>query len=136
MTNELLSIAEMYEADRRTMSGHLSGIELMENAGRACAEAIMERLNPGHASILCGPGNNGGDGFVIARHLLEAGWSVRLGLLGSLDALKGDAAHMAGLWTGDVLPLTSDLGEGTDLVVDALFGQASASRSTVWFVKP
>jgi NAD(P)H-hydrate epimerase len=77
--------------------------------------------------VLCGPGNNGGDGFVAARHLVRQGWQVRLGLLGSVDKLKGDAAHHAGLWEGAVEPLSPELVAAADLVVDALFG-AGLSR--------
>ncbi len=126
MTHELLTVDEMYEADRLTMADHVPGVELMENAGRACADAICERVEKGHVTILCGPGNNGGDGFVIARLLQMRGWAVRLALLGDKATLKGDAAVMAGKLAKeikcDVLPLTSDMGEGTDLIVDALFG--------------
>jgi NAD(P)H-hydrate epimerase len=94
----------------------------MERAGRGCAEAITARWEKRRAAILCGPGNNGGDGFVIARHLKERGWSVQLSLLGSVDKLKGDAAAMAGRWKGEVYPLSpGSLGEA-GLVVDALFG--------------
>jgi NAD(P)H-hydrate epimerase len=73
-----LSRDEVRELDRRAIHGFgVPGIVLMENAGRSCAELLM-RLNPGRdpAVILCGPGNNGGDGFVIARHLDNHGWPV------------------------------------------------------------
>jgi NAD(P)H-hydrate epimerase len=73
-------------------------------------------------AILCGPGNNGGDGFVAARHLQEAGWPVRVGLLGARSALKGDAAWAAQAWRGPVEALATGLLEGRPLVVDALFG--------------
>ena len=69
---------EVRELDRRAISGFgVPGVVLMENAGRGCAELLM-RLNPARTPtvILCGPGNNGGDGFVIARHLDNAGWPV------------------------------------------------------------
>jgi hydroxyethylthiazole kinase-like uncharacterized protein yjeF len=77
---------------------------------------------------LCGPGNNGGDGFVTARHLSEAGWSVRVALLGSRDHLTGAARHHAELWRGDVQPLVPDVLDGAELVVDAIFG-AGLSRA-------
>src|SRR5690606_39261251 len=72
--------------------------------------------------VLCGPGNNGGDGFVAARHLAMAGWPVRLDLLGTVQGLSADAAHHAALWQGAIEPLSTRLLEGAELVVDALFG--------------
>ncbi len=75
-----LTREEVRELDRRAIHEFgVPGIVLMENAGRGCAELLM-RLNPQRATtcILCGPGNNGGDGFVIARHLDNAGWPVHL----------------------------------------------------------
>jgi NAD(P)H-hydrate epimerase len=77
---------------------------------------------------MCGPGNNGGDGFVTARHLVEAGWSVRLALLGAREGLKGEAHHHAERWSGAVEPLTPAALEGAELVVDAIFG-AGLSRA-------
>jgi len=69
----LLSNAEMYEADRLAIAGGIPGIDLMEQAGLACALAIARRWPAGPVCVLCGPGNNGGDGFVIARLLAARG---------------------------------------------------------------
>jgi NAD(P)H-hydrate epimerase len=103
----------------------------MENAGRAIAETVRARHEPCPVVVLCGPGNNGGDGFVAARHLAAAGWSVRLALLGARDRLSGDAAHHAGFWDGAVEALDESavpgLLGGAGLVIDALFG-AGLSR--------
>lgn len=122
----VLTVQECYRADQLAAEAGVSGTELMENAGRAVAEAIAARWSPGElpgpAVILCGPGNNGGDGFVVARLLAAKGWPVRLGLLGDAGRLPKDAAHHAGLWSGFVEPLSESLLDGAGLVVDALFG--------------
>ena len=118
----LFSVAEMYAADAATARAGTPGLTLMENAGRAVAHAIVRRWAPRPVAVLCGPGNNGGDGFVVARVLADADWPVRLGLLGARERLNGDAAAMAARWEGPVEPLDSALLEGEPLVVDALFG--------------
>lgn len=118
----LLTPRQMGDADRLTVQAGTSGVKLMEAAGKAVAEAIIERYYQRSVLVLCGAGNNGGDGFVVARLLKQKGWPVQLRLIGSRDALKGDAAAMAALWTGRVeAPLPRDI-EGADLIVDALLG--------------
>ena len=126
MAFEILTVEEMYAADRAAIARGVSGLTLMENAGRGAAEEILERFGPRRAAVLCGPGNNGGDGFVIARHLAAAGAPVRLALLGPRGALRGDAAAMARLWSGPVEALTPRALDGASLVVDALFGAGLA----------
>ena len=118
----LFSVAEMYAADAAAARAGTPGLTLMENAGRAVADAIVRRWGTRPVAVLCGPGNNGGDGFVVARLLAEAGWPVRLGLLGDRERLKGDAAAMAARCEGPVETLDLALLEGEPLVVDALFG--------------
>ena len=119
----LLSPAQMYEADRLTIEGGISGPELMENAGSAVTEQIILRWPEArHAAILCGPGNNGGDGFVVARQLVEKGWRCDLYLLVDREQLKGDAAWAADRWAGPAKPLGELNLEGVGVVVDALFG--------------
>src|SRR3954452_17250535 len=89
-----LSRDEVRELDRRAIDGFgVPGIVLMENAGRGCAELLM-RLNPEKKPvvILCGPGNNGGDGFVIARHLDNHGWPVSVHVIAPHNRTPGDAA--------------------------------------------
>lgn len=92
---KILTAAQMREADRRTIEElGLPGVVLMECAGRAVVEAIEERcgdLAPGPVAILCGKGNNGGDGLVVARHLLDRGWQVKVVLLADAAAIAGDA---------------------------------------------
>ncbi|WP_448202965.1 NAD(P)H-hydrate dehydratase [Azospirillum sp. sgz302134] len=124
--DELLSVAEMYRADALTMAGGVPGPVLMEAAGAAVARAVFERWAPHPTTVLCGPGNNGGDGFVIARLLLEAGWPVRLALLGSRSALRGDAAVAAERWGGPVEAADPAILDGNPLVIDALFGAGLA----------
>ncbi|MDG4719522.1 MULTISPECIES: NAD(P)H-hydrate dehydratase [Thalassospira] len=127
---EILTTDQMYEADRRTIEGGISGDQLMENAGRAVFEEIIRHWSPRSVSVLCGPGNNGGDGFVIARLLRDAGWSVRLGLMGDVALLKGDAALHAKRWEGAVERLSPALVVGTDLLVDCIFGAGLARDIT------
>ena len=122
----LLTPREMGEADRLTIAGGTPGVVLMENAARAVADAVSRRWPKRPLLVLCGPGNNGGDGFVAARILAERGWPVRLALLGAREALKGDAAAAAARWTGPVEPLTPAVIGDAALVIDALFGAGLA----------
>jgi len=126
MSSEILTVAEMYAADRYAATHGVPSLTLMENAGRAVADAIEDYWPQGPVSVLCGPGNNGGDGFVVARHLKARGWDVRLALLGDPLALKGDAAEMARKWDGPVLTMSTDILDGAELVVDAMFGAGLA----------
>jgi ADP-dependent NAD(P)H-hydrate dehydratase / NAD(P)H-hydrate epimerase len=125
---ELLTAAEMGQADALAIASGVPGLELMENAGAAVAEAA-DHMAAGvtlNVAVMCGPGNNGGDGFVAARLLREAGHRVRLGLLGARAGLKGDAAAMAERWGDAVEPLSPDTLAGADLIIDALFGAGLA----------
>jgi ADP-dependent NAD(P)H-hydrate dehydratase / NAD(P)H-hydrate epimerase len=122
----VLTPRQMAEADRLTIAGGVSGIALMENAGRAVADAVARRWSRRPVLVLCGPGNNGGDGFAAARLLAQRGWQVRLALLGDRAFLQGDAALAAGTWTGPIeLPDPICL-DGMALVIDALFGAGLA----------
>ncbi len=124
----VLTTEQMYAADRSAIAGGVAGRILMEAAGRAVAGAVMDRRAPCPVLVLCGPGNNGGDGFVAARHLAAAGWPVRVALLGDPAALKGDAAAAAADWEGPVATLDAAAPQPQDLVIDALFG-AGLSRA-------
>ena len=120
--SELLSVEQMHAADAATIALGTPGIQLMENAGQAIMREIRRRWQPCPISVLCGPGNNGGDGFVVARLLREAGWPVRVALLGSTEALQGDAAIAASRWQGTTEVLSIAIVDDAELVVDALFG--------------
>src|SRR5215510_6734370 len=120
---ELLTTAEMAEADRRTIASGTAGIELMENAGRAVAEAVAARHPPGvRVAVVAGPGNNGGDGFVTARFLAERGYRVRVLLVGDPNRLKGDGALAAQRWQGPTIAAAPAALTPADIVIDALFG--------------
>jgi len=122
---ELLTAEEMARADRLTIEGGVPGEVLMENAGRAVAEELSRRFpDAGTVAVLCGPGNNGGDGLVAARDLKERGYKVRLGFNGDPARLPMDAAAMAKRWSGAREPLRPDILAGADVVIDALFGAA------------
>lgn len=123
----LLTTEEMGRADQMTVEGGRPGAELMERAGGHVAAALERAPKKGRLAVLCGPGNNGGDGFVAARLAREAGWEVRLGLLGDPEKLSGDAAAMARAWTGKIEAASPELADGAACVIDALFG-AGLSR--------
>ena len=122
MDHVLLSVEACYRADQLAEKAGVASIDLMEAAGAGIARQIIRRWRKQPVSILCGPGNNGGDGFVVARHLAAMGWPVRVALLGKRTSLKGDAAINAKRWTGPVETLSLEVLEGCRLVVDGLFG--------------
>lgn len=126
--NEILTTGEMAQADAAAIASGTSGITLMERAGRAVADVVARRRQVGsRVLVLCGPGNNGGDGFVAARVLAMRGYAVRVHLLGPANGLRGDAAAAAASWDGDARPLADATPADADIVVDAIFG-AGLSR--------
>ncbi len=118
----LLTADETRSVEAAAIKNGLSGAAMMEAAGAAVASILMRSVPKRPAVVLCGPGNNGGDGFVVARKLKDEGWTVRVGLLGDKAALKGDAALMASLWSGPIEPLLPALLDGAGVIIDALFG--------------
>lgn len=119
----LLTNEQMRAADAATISAGTAGIVLMEAAGAAVAERAAQLAPaPGPILILCGTGNNGGDGFVAARLLAEKGYQVRLSLIGECANLQGDALLAAQAWPGEVHSFEAALVSGNALIVDALFG--------------
>ena len=116
----------------------ISGVVLMENAGRSCAELIKEKLTQASqpkACIFCGKGNNGGDGYVVARHLVNSGQTVKVVLCGRREDISGDAKinmdilekmdipiEELDLKTCDIPSTVELLTAGCSIIVDALFG--------------
>jgi hydroxyethylthiazole kinase-like uncharacterized protein yjeF len=148
---ELLTAAQMRAIETAAIeSGEVTGLELMERAGRGVVEAIFEEwpelAKTSHkAVVLCGPGNNGGDGFVVARLLKEWGWEVEVFLYGDAEKLPPDARVNYKRWreVGEVHAWDNDrVGEvvsnaPVSLVVDALFGTGltralSSDLRSVW----
>ncbi len=127
---ELLTAAQMRAIEAAAIaSGEVTGLELMERAGRGVVEAVFEewpelKATSHRAVVLCGPGNNGGDGFVVARLLKEWGWEVEVFLYGTLERMPPDASVNYERWRGmgEVKPLKGRSGANVDLFVDALFG--------------
>jgi NAD(P)H-hydrate epimerase len=112
----------MTAADHAAISAGTAGAQLMQNAGDAVAREIIRRWSPRPVVVLCGPGNNGGDGFVVALGLAKAGWPVRVALYGKVEKLRGDAQVHAALWHAGIEAVApATIGEAA-LVVDALFG--------------
>lgn len=133
---ELLTAAQMRAIEQAVIdSGEVTGLELMERAGQGVVDAIfaewpeLRRVGETHrAVVLCGPGNNGGDGFVVARLLKEAGWEVEVFLYGDAEKLPPDAKVNYERWQelGKVLPHRVGLEvlgpPDPALVIDAVFG--------------
>jgi ADP-dependent NAD(P)H-hydrate dehydratase / NAD(P)H-hydrate epimerase len=125
--DELLTNAQMRRADALTIAAGTPGYSLMLRAGQAVADVAKEMVRPGgRALVVCGPGNNGGDGFVAAQRLREREFPVEVALLGSRERLKGDAALAAADWTGEVRAISDVVSavSASDyaLILDALFG--------------
>lgn len=118
----LLTANEMGKADNAAVEAGVPAMELMAAAGQAVADAVLDRWSRCSILVLCGPGNNGGDGFVVAQLLLSAGWPVRLAFWGSVEKLSPEAANFYHAWQGEVEAYSVDLLEQTDLVIDAMFG--------------
>ncbi len=130
---ELLTSSQMRAVERAEIeSGAVTGQTLMERAGRGAIDAAFQKWpdlkDGGHrALVLCGPGNNGGDGFVMARRLADRGWAVDVFLYGDVEKLPPDARTNHDLWIerGAVQPFAATEiwgGERPDLFVDAVFG--------------
>src|SRR5579872_654452 len=116
---ELLTPSEMAMADSQAVALGWDGAGLMENAGRAVARAVRGRIAPCRVMVLCGPGNNGGDGYVAARHLQDAGWKVTVA---QTAPPRGGAARMAAQCAAPRVACAPAEAAGADLLIDAVFG--------------
>ncbi|RVA00221.1 NAD(P)H-hydrate epimerase, partial [Mesorhizobium sp. M7A.F.Ca.US.001.02.1.1] len=123
MSNELLSPAEMSEADRLTIAaGPADGIGLMRRAGGAVAAEVLKRYpSAKHIHVLCGPGNNGGDGYVVARILAGSGVGTSVWASGA-PRPKSDAALAAAECPIKPRPLSDFDAKPGSIVIDALYG--------------
>jgi ADP-dependent NAD(P)H-hydrate dehydratase / NAD(P)H-hydrate epimerase len=124
---EVLTTAEMERADRLTIAAGTPGFALMLSAGQAVAEAAINLVEEGPVLVVCGPGNNGGDGFVAAAELVAQGREVCVILMCERVALQGDAASAARGWKYPILPFNPQAIGKPALIIDALFG-AGLSR--------
>jgi hydroxyethylthiazole kinase-like uncharacterized protein yjeF len=123
--SELITPTEMARADALAACAGQSGDDLMENAGRAVARAIAGRIRPRPTVVLCGPGNNGGDGYVVARHLQDMGWPVAVAPLAPSREGTG-AARAARRWHGPMEAFSPSAAGRAALVIDAVFGAGLA----------
>jgi hydroxyethylthiazole kinase-like uncharacterized protein yjeF len=114
----ILTVAETQAADRAAIEAGTPGVDLMERAGTAVADAVCARFRPQATLVLCGPGNNGGDGYVVARILKSRGWPVEVRALSAPST--PDAKAAAARWDGPTRPLEGALEPA--LVIDGLFG--------------
>jgi hydroxyethylthiazole kinase-like uncharacterized protein yjeF len=122
MATALLTNAEMARADALAAESGVAVDALMQAAGCAVASVVGARFPDGEVLVLCGPGNNGGDGFVAATELARRGRAVRVALLGARERLAGAAMRAAEAWPGEILALEPGVLAGAAVLVDALFG--------------
>ncbi len=118
----ILSAAQMRAAEQAAIAGGVASAALMERAGKHVAEIALRAWSQRPVVVICGPGNNGGDGFVAARLIAEAGWPVKVALIGDRAALMGDAKLMADLYEGAAAPFSPQMLDSAGLIVDAIFG--------------
>lgn len=122
MAHFIITPAEMYEAERAVFATGRSSFALMRQAGQGVADLVQNHYPEGSIRVLCGPGGNGGDGFVAASRLASFGRSVSVYLLAPHQTLRGDCAQAFKAWEGPAAPLSEAVDSGEDITLDALFG--------------
>src|SRR4051812_263692 len=124
----VVTAAEMRAAEQALFARGTPSFDVMATAGRAVVAAIQQRWPTPfkRALILAGPGNNGGDGFIVGRELADLGWDVQIAATQSRDLYSGDAARAVALWGGPIARLEpgvlAKLEDGACVVIDAIFG--------------
>ena len=122
MGRPILTPQEMRAAEEDLFSNGTDSFDLMQRAGNAVAEFVHAKWPEGRIQVLCGPGGNGGDGFIAAAKLAKLWREVEVFCLVDKEALTGDAAKAAAEWDGEIKPLDAALEAPHDIVLDALFG--------------
>lgn len=122
MASEILSTHQMKLAEHAACTGRTTSFTLMQRAGKAVADEIISHYEKQPVLVLCGAGNNGGDGFIAAALLKKKNWAVRAACAVDIYDLQGDAARAAEGWTGEVLSFDTLTIPEDGLIVDAVFG--------------
>ena len=123
---ELLTVEEMADAEAEAVASGIPSIMLMEAAGAAVVREVRKRWTRRSVLVLAGPGNNGGDGYVVARMLKELNWPVRISHFSGRKGITGDAKRNAERWDGQIVPFNEASLLGAELVIDAVFGSGLA----------
>lgn len=122
MSSEILSTHQMKLAEKAACTGKTTSFTLMQRAGKAVAEQIIERYSKQPVLILCGTGNNGGDGFIVASTLKKKNWDVTVACAVDTHDLQGDASRAAETWKDDIVSFEELELPEDGIIVDAVFG--------------
>jgi len=122
MTSEILSTHQMKLAEQASCKGKITSFVLMQRAGKAVAEGIISKYTKQPVLVLCGLGNNGGDGFIAAATLKKKNWPVTVACAVDIHDLQGDASRAAEAWVGDVISFSDLELPDEGLIIDAVFG--------------
>lgn len=122
MTSELLSTHQMKLAEKAACGGKVTSFTLMQRAGKAVAEEVISRYSKQPVLVLCGTGNNGGDGYIIAATLKKKNWDVTVAAACDTHDLQGDASRAAETWKDDIVSFEELELPEDGLIIDAVFG--------------